>query len=430
MATERNFIKKNVKRMLLREYIKRSIERAGFGGIDVKRHPMGTKITLTCERPGMIIGKKGKTIKELTDTLQNRFEIENPQIEVTDVKNPNLNPHIMAYKLANAIERGWHFRRAGHSTLRRIMESGAKGAQIVLAGKLTGQRHRTEKFKQGHIKFCGETKERWMMEGRAVVKKKLGTVGVKVQIMDPNARLPDEVEILSRESWEIKKVELRRKAEAEAALIEASPEAVKEFVKDIKEVTKKKTTTKKRKKTTTKKKITKTEAAPEKTEKKVEKKAEEKLEEAAKKTRKKTADPEAAAGKTPAKKKETKKKTEKPVSAPEAPPGKTTEKAKEEKPEVKKAEKAKEEKPKVKKAEKAKAKKPEVKKAKATPAKTTEKAKAKKSEVKKAEVTPVKTTGKAKEEKPEVKKVKVVPAKTGEASAEDKKVVVEEKKEE
>ena len=92
MVTERNFIKQNVKRMLLREFIKGSIERAGFGGIEVKRNPMGTKIKLTCERPGMIIGKKGKTIKELTETLQTKFEIENPQVEVEDVKSPNLNP--------------------------------------------------------------------------------------------------------------------------------------------------------------------------------------------------------------------------------------------------------------------------------------------------------------------------------------------------
>jgi len=232
--------------MLLREYIKGSIERAGFGGIDVKRHPMGTKIKLICERPGMIIGKKGKTIKELTETLQTRFEIENPQIEVEDVKSPNLNPHIMAHKLANAIERGWHFRRAGHSTLRRIMESGARGAQIVIAGKLTGQRHRTEKFKQGHIKFCGDTKDKWMKEGRAIVKKKLGLIGIKVQIMAPNAKLPDEVEILKREQWEIKKLELQKEKEVEKEKEEEAAEAVKEFLKNIKEASKTKTRTKKK----------------------------------------------------------------------------------------------------------------------------------------------------------------------------------------
>ena len=291
MVTERNFIKQNVKRMLLREYIKGSIERAGFGGIDVKRHPMGTKIKLTCERPGMIIGKKGKTIKELTETLQTRFEIENPQIEVEDVKSPNLNPHIMAHKLANAIERGWHFRRAGHSTLRRIMESGARGAQIIIAGKLTGQRHRTEKFKQGHIKFCGDTKDKWMKEGRAIVKKKLGLVGIKVQIMAPNAKLPDEVEILDREKWEIKKLELQKEKEIEKEKEEEAAKAVKEFLKNIKEASKTKKKTKKR---TTKKKSKKNaeenkeagKKSTEKPEKKSKKNAEENKETGKKSTEK------------------------------------------------------------------------------------------------------------------------------------------------
>lgn len=249
MATERNFIKQNVNRMLLREYIKTKIERAGFGGIEVKRTPMGTKIKLICERPGMIIGKKGRTIKELTETLRTKFNIENPQIEVEDVDSPNLNPNIMAYKLANAIKKGWHFRRAGHSTLRRIMDAGAKGAQVVIAGKLTGQRHRTEKFKQGHIKFCGETKEIWMSEGRAIVKKKLGVIGIKVQIMNPKAKLPDEVTIMDKEEWEAKKLEMAQEEEEE------SPEAVKEFLKSIKETSKskKKKTSKRKEKTSSQK---------------------------------------------------------------------------------------------------------------------------------------------------------------------------------
>jgi len=102
----------------------------------------------------------------------------------------------MAEKLANALERGWHFRRAGHSTVRRIMDSGARGCQVIIAGKLTGARHRTEKFKEGHIKYCGEAKLNFMHQGFAIAKLKPGVTGVTVQIMDPNARLPDEIDII------------------------------------------------------------------------------------------------------------------------------------------------------------------------------------------------------------------------------------------
>ncbi len=171
-------------------------ERAGFGGLDIQRTPLGTRVTLLAERPGIVIGRRGKSIKGLTQDMITKFEFDNPQIEVEEVKNPAVNAQIMADKLASALERGWHFRRAGHSTVRRIMESGARGCQVTISGKLTGRRHRTEKFKQGHIKHCGEPKFIWMKEGFSVAKVKLGVIGVKVLIMQSDAKLPDEIDIL------------------------------------------------------------------------------------------------------------------------------------------------------------------------------------------------------------------------------------------
>ena len=105
----------------------------------------------------------------------------------------------MAAKVANALERGWNYRRAGNSMLQRIMDAGARGCQITIAGKLTGLRHRTEKFLSGHIKFCGETALELMDVGIAQAKLKPGTIGVKVAIMKPNARLPDEIEVAKPE---------------------------------------------------------------------------------------------------------------------------------------------------------------------------------------------------------------------------------------
>lgn len=195
MAGERKIVQENLRRVLLREYLMGETKRAGFGGLDIQRTPMGTRVTLIAERPGLVIGRKGTSIKSLTEAVARDFNFDNPQIEVQEVENPSLNAQIMAEKLANALERGWHFRRAGHSTLRRIMEGGAKGCLIVIAGKLTGQRHRTVKFKAGHIKYCGEPRNQWMLRGFAVAKLKPGVLGVTVEVMDPAARLPDEVAI-------------------------------------------------------------------------------------------------------------------------------------------------------------------------------------------------------------------------------------------
>jgi small subunit ribosomal protein S3 len=201
MTGERKFIRENTNRILIKEFLIKKIEGAGFGGMNIQRTPMGTRINILVERPGMVIGKGGSKIKELTEAINNQFNVDNPQIEIEEAgSRASLNAQIMAEKLAEALERGWHFRRAGHSTVRRIIEAGAKGCQIIIAGKLTGARHRTEKFTEGHVKYCGETAKQVMDIGYAVAKLKAGVLGIKVRIMAPDAKLPDEIKIFIPES--------------------------------------------------------------------------------------------------------------------------------------------------------------------------------------------------------------------------------------
>jgi small subunit ribosomal protein S3 len=205
LAGERTFIRENTKRILIKEFLVKKIVGAGFGGMNIQRTPMGTRINILVERPGMVIGKGGHKIKELTDAIQENFKVDNPQIEIEEAgSRASLNAQIMAEKLAEALERGWHFRRAGHSTVRRIMDAGAKGVQVIIAGKLTGARHRTEKFTEGHVKYCGETARQVMDNGFAVAKLKPGVLGVKVRIMRPDAKLPDEITIKTAQTEKAK----------------------------------------------------------------------------------------------------------------------------------------------------------------------------------------------------------------------------------
>ena len=218
MTGERTFIRENTNRILIKEFLIKKIEGAGFGGMTIQRTPMGTRINILVERPGMVIGKGGSKIKELTDAIKTNFKVDNPQIEIQEAgARASLNAQIMAEKLAEALERGWHFRRAGHSTVRRIMDAGAKGCQIIIAGKLTGARHRTEKFTQGHVKYCGETAKEVMDIGYSVAKLKAGVLGVKVRIMKPDAKLPGEVtlKIAEEEKKKEKKVEVPVKEKPE-----------------------------------------------------------------------------------------------------------------------------------------------------------------------------------------------------------------------
>jgi small subunit ribosomal protein S3 len=145
------------------------------------------------QRPGLVIGRKGQAIRKLTTILKTRFGLDNPQVEVNELEVPELNPNVMARSIANALERGIHFRRAAYTALRRIMEAGARGAEITISGKLTGERAKTVKFVDGYLKHCGEPAMLYVKEGYAVAAPKPGVIGVKVKIMPPGTRLPDDI---------------------------------------------------------------------------------------------------------------------------------------------------------------------------------------------------------------------------------------------
>ena len=226
MATEKKFVRENVKRLMIKEYLRERIAGAGFGGMDIQRTPMGTRISILVERPGLVIGRGGSNIAKLTEEIKEKFDVDNPQIEIIEAGDKAaLNAQIMAEKLAEALERGWHFRRAGHSTVRRIMEAGAKGCQVIISGKLTGERHRTEKFTQGHVKYCGDIVKDVMDEGFAVAKLKPGVIGVKVRIMKPDAKLPDEISIVGPEAEKKEEAEEEAKEEEKEVKEEKKEEA-------------------------------------------------------------------------------------------------------------------------------------------------------------------------------------------------------------
>jgi len=195
MADEHQFIENGLQRTQIDEFFGEELSRAGYGGMEVAKTPMGTQIVLKAEKPGMVIGKGGKNIRKITTELETRFDLEDPQIDVQEVDEPDLNAQIVADRLANALERGWYFRKAGHTTIDRIMDSGALGAEIVLSGKVTGARSRVEKFNRGYIKHNGEPAEEIVDSGVGVAVMKLGTIGVQVKIIPPNAELPDDFRV-------------------------------------------------------------------------------------------------------------------------------------------------------------------------------------------------------------------------------------------
>ncbi len=197
MSAITHFIKKGVRQSQIDEYLGSELGRAGYGGVEIAKTPLGERITIHAARPGIVIGRRGKNIRMITDELVVRFGLENPQIEVKEVTDPELNSKVMAYSLVSAIERGVHRRRAAYSVLRRVVNAGAKGCEILINGKLTSKRSRHEAYRMGLVAKSGELGSTFVMRANATAVLKLGTIGVTVNIMRGDVQLPDEINILA-----------------------------------------------------------------------------------------------------------------------------------------------------------------------------------------------------------------------------------------
>ena len=223
---EKDFVTEGLKRTRIDEYLESELERAGYGGMEVQLTPLGTMVVVYAERPGMVIGRGGKTVRNITQTLKANYGLENPQVEVKEVDVPELNPKIMAHKIAAMLQRGMHFRRVAYTALRRIMGAGAQGVEVTISGKIRGARSATAKFNDGYLKKCGEPSTRFVRSGFATVQLKPGVLGIYVRIMPPGMVLPDKVDILKVEIEEPEVEAVTETVETEE--VEESPEEVEE----------------------------------------------------------------------------------------------------------------------------------------------------------------------------------------------------------
>lgn len=221
----KHFIEQGIKLMQINEYLRSELVRAGFAGVDIQKTPLGVRITLKTSRPGLVIGKGGKRIQEITDVLHDRFGLEMPQIEVEEVTNPDLNAQIMAERLAYSLDRGRHYRRAGYYILRKIMDSGAKGTEIIVSGKVTSQRARTTVFRAGTMSKSGQPAQEGVDRGVAQCIQKSGTLGIIVKIMHADTRMGDTVKINDEA---LTKLQSKKESELKKTKIEKEYDVIEE----------------------------------------------------------------------------------------------------------------------------------------------------------------------------------------------------------
>jgi len=195
---KRYFIEQGIKKVAVDEYLASKFWRAGYAGVDLIRTPLGTRVIIYAARPGMIIGRRGQTLRTIQLILEKLFSVENPQITVVEVENPDLSARVVAFNIALALERGIHFRRAAFIALRRVLAAGAIGCEIIISGKLVAERARYEKIKAGKVYKSGEQSLKLVDRAVAHVLLKPGIFGVEVLITKPGIT-SDYVEIVPSE---------------------------------------------------------------------------------------------------------------------------------------------------------------------------------------------------------------------------------------
>ncbi len=195
MSVVKRIIQDSIERVKVDELLLEEYEQAGYGGITLTKTPLGAQINLFAMRPGRVIGKRGRAIKAASARLEDELGLPNPQITVVEVEVPEMNPQIMASRIANALERGVHYRRAIFWSLRRIIDSGAIGCEVILKGPLRSARSRFEKVVEGYVPKSGDPALRNVRTATIHVKMKRGVIGVTVNIVPPEAKFPDKVDL-------------------------------------------------------------------------------------------------------------------------------------------------------------------------------------------------------------------------------------------
>ena len=223
MSAVKNVIKDNYNMVLLKDYLRSKIKDAGFSNVEVSKTPTGTRVVLHVTRPGIVIGRKGTGIKDLTEKLETEYGLKNPQIAVEEITKPELSPEVMCNRMASHLERGTAFRRATMWTIQQIMEGGAMGVEITISGKLRGDRSAFEKHSQGILPRAGHHADVIVSEDIAHVETPMGLIGVRIRIAKKEKLIP-EFELKGKTQAQ-KDEEIRIKKEADEALAKAQSES-------------------------------------------------------------------------------------------------------------------------------------------------------------------------------------------------------------
>jgi len=224
---ERKFVQFKKEEFAVKEYVKNSHGKGRISSVRIEYTPVGEKIIVATNKPGLVIGRRGERINELTTVLKKRFKLENPHIEIKEITKQEFDAQLIADEIALALERlgSLKFKIIAYRTLQRIMDAGALGAEIRLGGKLPSERAKAWRFASGYLKKTGET-AKIVDRAQALGKTVGGVVGVKVSILSPEKKIHDQINI----NEEIKE-RIKHEVEEEETEIEDKNKKIKKSKK-------------------------------------------------------------------------------------------------------------------------------------------------------------------------------------------------------
>lgn len=218
--TKKKFVADGVFQAELNEFLTRCLGMEGYAGIEVRATSMSTEIRVKATKTKEILEKSARKVRELKSLIEKRYNFNDVDNKVELAIKPlpydkNLCAAAQAENLKYKLLGGTPVRLAANNILASVMRrGGAKGCEVIISGKVRGQRAKSQKYKQGYIVSTGQPKLVFVDEAVRHVELRQGVLGVKVKIMPDTERvigrqrvvMPDYVKIHEpkEESYDIK----------------------------------------------------------------------------------------------------------------------------------------------------------------------------------------------------------------------------------
>jgi small subunit ribosomal protein S3 len=191
---EKKFINVRKEEYAIRKFVKKTFGKGKISTVKIEYTPIGEKIIVSTHKPGLVIGKRGEKIAELTEILKKKFKMENPHIDIAEITKPEFDAQLIADEIALSLERfgSLRFKAVCYKMLQRMKKAGALGAEIRASGKLPSERAKSWRFGFGYLKKTGESSN-IVEKAESVAQTLPGVIGIKVSILSPEKKIHDQI---------------------------------------------------------------------------------------------------------------------------------------------------------------------------------------------------------------------------------------------